>query len=333
MDYFQTRATQLLKIRYPIIQAGMSWASSSAALPAAVSNAGGLGVLAAGPLYVENFSRALDSLQIATPHPFAVNIPLYRPHAAELLDVMHARLVPVVIASQGGPKAHLSRFHDIGSVWIQVVSTLEHALKAQDAGVDAIVVVGTEAGGHPPANEVSTMVTVRRVLQEISIPVIAGGGVADGWGIAALLALGAEAVQLGTRFLLTEEATLHTAYKEAVLAADVADTALIGQRSGQPVRGLRNQFARQIFQAEEDHVSDEAYDALFKSSTLKQAALEGNVDWGKVEAGQSAGLIHHIKPVADVMHDLLDELDLATQRMAQMRSGTPFLTTESSSKV
>jgi enoyl-[acyl-carrier protein] reductase II len=177
------------------------------------------------------------------------------------------------------------------------------------------------------------MVTVRRVLQEISIPVIAGGGVADGWGIAALLALGAEAVQLGTRFLLTPEATVHAAYKEAVLAADVADTALIGQRSGQPVRGLRNQFAREVFQAEHEHVPDEAYNALFKSSTLKQAALEGNVDWGKVEAGQSAGLIHHIKPVAQVMHDLLHELDLATQRMAQMRSGTPFLSTGSPCKI
>jgi enoyl-[acyl-carrier protein] reductase II len=246
---------------------------------------------------------------------------------------MHARRVPVVMASQGGPKAHLARFHAIGSVWIQVVSTLEHARKAQDAGVDAIVVVGTEAGGHPPANEVSTMVTVRRVLQDISIPVIAGGGVADGWGIAALLALGAEAVQLGTRFLLTEEATLHPAYKQAVLAAGVADTALIGKRSGQPVRGLRNPFARQIFQAEQDNLPDEAYNTLFKSSTLKQAALDGNVDWGKVEAGQSAGLIHRIQPAAEVMRDLLHELDLATQRMAKMRSGTPFISTESACKV
>ena len=320
MDHFHTRATQLLKIRYPIVQAGMSWASSSAALPAAVSNAGGLGVLAAGPLYVQDFCRVLDKLRAATTQPFGVNIPLYRPQAAELLDAMHARRVPVVIASQGGPKAHLARFHDIGSVWIQVVSTLEHARKAQDAGVDAIVVVGTEAGGHPPGNEVSTMVTVRRVLQEISIPVIAGGGVADGWGIAALLALGAEAVQLGTRFLLTDEATVHAAYKDAVLAADVADTVLIGKRHGLPVRGLRNQFAEKIFEAEDQHLGDEAYDALFKSSTLKQAALEGNVDWGKVEAGQSAGLVHQIQPAAQVMHDLVHELDMATRRIHHMCS-------------
>jgi enoyl-[acyl-carrier protein] reductase II len=320
MDHFHTRVTQLLQIRYPILQAGMSWASSSAALPAAVSNAGGLGVLAAGPLYVQDFSRVLDELRATTAQPYGVNIPLYRPQASELLDVMHARRVPVVIASQGGPKAHLARFHDIGSVWIQVVSTLEHARKAQDAGVDAIVVVGTEAGGHPPGNEVSTLITVRRVLQDISIPVIAGGGVADGWGIAALLALGAEAVQLGTRFLLTDEATVHPAYKEAVLAAGVADTVLIGKRHGLPVRGLRNQFAEKIFQAEDQHLPDEAYDALFKSSTLKQAALEGNVDWGKVEAGQSAGLVHQIRPAAQVMHDLIHELDVATRRLHHMRN-------------
>jgi enoyl-[acyl-carrier protein] reductase II len=164
------------------------------------------------------------------------------------------------------------------------------------------------------------MVTVRRVLQEVSIPVIAGGGVADGWGIAALLALGAEAVQLGTRFLLTDEATVHRAYKDAVLAADVADTALIGKRHGLPVRGLRNQFAKKIFQAEDQHLSDDAYDVLFKSSTLKQAALDGDVDWGKVEAGQSAGLVHHIQPAAQVMHDLIHELDLATRRIRHMCS-------------
>ncbi len=313
----QTRITRMLGIEHPIVQAGMSWASSCAALPAAVSNAGGLGVLAAGPLRPEDFTSVLDELAAATDKPYAVNIPLYRQGADLILDAMHDRRVPVVIASQGGPKAHLPRFRDIGSTWIQVVSTLEHAKKAAAAGVDALVVVGAEAGGHPPANEVSTLVTVRRVLQEVEIPVIAGGGIADGWGIAALLALGADAVQLGTRFLLTEEATVHANYKSAVLAADVHDTALVGRRN-LPVRGLRNAFAQAIFDAERDQLPQEAYDALFKKSTLKQAALDGDVEWGKVELGQSAGLISRIEPAAMVMAQLVRELAEATRRLQAM---------------
>lgn len=312
-----TRITRLLGIRHPIVQAGMSWASSSAALPAAVSNAGALGVLAAGPLRLEDFGRTLDQLAAATDRPYAVNIPLYRPQAADLLDAMVARRVPVVIASQGGPKAHLPRFREYGAVWIQVVSTLEHARKAADAGVDALVVVGGEAGGHPPANEVSTLVTVRRVLQEVSIPVIAGGGVADGWGIAALLALGADAVQLGTRFLLTDEAAVHANYKAAVLAADVHDTVLVGRRN-LPVRGLHNAFAQAIFDAERDQLPQEDYDALFKKSTLKQAALDGDVAWGKVELGQSAGLVSRIRPAAEVVADLVRELAEASARLHTM---------------
>ncbi|WP_144638148.1 NAD(P)H-dependent flavin oxidoreductase [Bordetella genomosp. 13] len=313
----QTQITRMLGIEHPIIQAGMSWASSSAALPAAVSNAGALGVLAAGPLRTADFPQVLDELAGATARPYAVNIPLYRQGSAEILDIMHSRRVPVVIASQGGPKAHLPRFREYGAIWIQVVATLEHAKKAADAGVDALIVVGGEAGGHPPANEVSTLVAVRRVLQEVSIPVIAGGGAADGWGIAALLALGADAVQLGTRFLLTEEATVHDNYKQAVLAADVHDTALIGRR-GLPVRGLRNAFAQSIFDAERDQMAQEDYDTLFKQSTLKQAALDGDVQWGKVELGQSAGLISRIEPAAHVVAQLARELDEAATRLGAM---------------
>lgn len=312
-----TLITRMLGIEHPIVQAGMSWASSSATLPAAVSNAGALGVLAAGPLRPADFTRVLQELAAATRKPYAVNIPLYRQAATEILDEMHRQRVPVVIASQGGPKTHLPRFREYGAIWIQVVSTLEHAKKAADAGVDALVVVGGEAGGHPPANEVSTLVTVRRVLQEVSIPVIAGGGVADGWGIAALLALGADAVQLGTRFLLTEEATVHDRYKQAVLAADVHDTALVGRRS-LPVRSLRNAFAQAIFDAERNQLDQEAYEALFKQSTLKQAALDGDIEWGKVELGQSAGLVSRIEPAAAVVAQLVRELQQATGRLQAM---------------
>ncbi|WP_036594783.1 NAD(P)H-dependent flavin oxidoreductase [Ottowia thiooxydans] len=317
----KTRITEMLGIEHPIVQAGMSWASSSAALPATVSNEGGLGVIAAGPMYVEAFKGVLDEMSALTSKPFAVNIPLYRPQVDDILNVMYEHRVPVIIASQGGPKAHLPRFREYGAKWIHVVSTLEHALKAEAAGVDALVVVGAEAGGHPPVSGVSTLVTVRQVLREVSIPVIAGGGVADGWGIAALLALGADAVQLGTRFLVTPEATVHAAYKEAVLNARAADAVLVGRRS-LPVRALNNAFTEAIFDAEQRDVSKEEYEALFKKSTLKQAALDGDVAWGKVEAGQSAGLVKTLEPAGELMRTLVRELEDACGRMEAMARRT-----------
>jgi enoyl-[acyl-carrier protein] reductase II len=198
-----------------------------------------------------------------------------------------------------------------------VVASLEHALKAQDAGVDAVVVVGTEAGGHPPASDVSTLINVRHVLKNLSIPVIAGGGVADGWGIASLLALGAEAVQLGTRFLMTQEAWVHENYKQQVLKTQVHETLLVG-RSLQPVRMINNDFAQTVIQAEKDGSDPVRIAELFQSGTLKKAALEGDMQWGKVELGQSAGLIEDVLSVKMLMAQLVQELNTAMQRMLNM---------------
>jgi len=303
----KTRITQMLNIEYPIIQAGMSWASSCAALPIAVSNAGGLGVIAAGPMYEADFREVLKAVRAGTNKPFAVNIPLYRPGAQAFLDMAYEMRVPVIFASQGGPKAHLERFQEIGTRWVHVVSTLEHARKAVEAGVDALAVVGTEAGGHPPANEVSSLVIVRKAARDFDVPIIGGGGVADGYGIAAMLALGADAVQLGTRFLMTDEANVHEAYKSVAVATGVDGTSLVG-RKGLPVRMIRNDFAAHMQQVDIS-VSDKAeYEAQFRKSTLKQAALEGNVAWGKVEVGQSVGLVDRIQPVQEVMQQLVAEL-------------------------
>jgi enoyl-[acyl-carrier protein] reductase II len=316
-----TRLTHLLGIRYPIIQAGMSWASSCAALPAAVSNAGGLGVIAAGPMRLVDLANTLQQVRELTDKPFAVNIPLYRKGADEILDLLVAERVPVIIASQGSPKAHLQRFKDYGATWLHVVAFVEHARKAAAAGVDGLVVVGSEAGGHPPANEVSTLVNVRRVLQEVDCPLVAGGGVADGYGIAALLALGAEAVQLGTRFMLSEEANLHPAYKQKVLDADIADTVLVG-RGSLPVRNVRNAFTDRVALAERDgmpRVAPDDYAALLASASLKQASFDGDVNNGKVEAGQSAGLIHQILPAAAIMQSLIEELEQAFARLRAMQ--------------
>jgi len=308
----KTRITELLGIEYPIFQAAMSWASSNAALVVAVSNAGGMGVLGAGPLRPEDFRKVLLDIRKSTGKPYGVNIPLNGAKAPELLDIAFEQKIPVMVASQGGPRAQLARFRAIGTKWLHVVASVEHALKAQDAGVDALVVDGAEAGGHPPPSEVGTLVLVRRVVKAVKLPVVASGGIADGAGIAAMLALGADAVQLGTRFIATPEASVHENYKRAVLAADVHDTCLVGPPS-LPIRQLRNAFTEKLMAAPE-----EEREALFKESSLRKAALEGDVQWGKVEAGQSAGLVDDLLPAAEVMKRLVQELEQARSRLASL---------------
>lgn len=318
----RTRLTERLGIRYPIIQAGMSWASSCAALPAAVSNAGGLGVLAAGPMRPDDLRKEIHALKDLTERPWAVNVPLYRKGAEEILDVLAQERVPILIASQGSPQGHIERFRDIGTRWLHVTAFLKHARKAEAAGVDGVVVVGAEAGGHPPANGVSTLVAVRRVLQDVSCPVIAGGGAADGYGIAALLALGADAVQLGTRFLLTREARVHREYKRCLLEAEVDSTALVGP-ANLPVRVFRNTFAERALHAAAEQLekSDRAaWQELMSGATLRAAALEGDIEHGKVEAGQSVGLVREIAPAAEVFRTLVGELEQAMARMKAMSS-------------
>ncbi len=312
---FPSRLPALLGIRYPIVQGGMSWASSCAALPLAVARAGGLGTIAAGPMRPQDLVEAIRAVRAGTDQPFAVNVPLYNKRSAEFLDIAAEERVPVLIASQGGPKAHLPRFKALGTRWIHVVAGPEHARKAEAAGVDALIAVGGEAGGHPAPDEVSALVLVRAVVQAARIPVIGAGGVADGAGIAAMFALGAEGAQLGTRFLMTEEATVHPDYKQAVLAAGIADTTLVG-RGGLPVRGLRNSFTAEVDAAERAGRAKEDLATLYASRTLRDAALHGDIAWGKVEAGQTAGLIRDILPTAEVMRRLVAEAEAARRRLA-----------------
>ena len=313
----KTRITELLGIRYPVFQAAMSWASSNAPLVIAVSNAGGMGVIAAGPMRPDDFRRALAEIRAGTDKPYGVNIPLNNPRAPELLDIAFEARIPVMVASQGGPKEQMPRFRAIGTKWLHVVASVEHAKKAEAAGVDALVVDGAEAGGHPPPSEVTTLVLVRRVVKSVKLPVVASGGVADGAGIAALLALGADAVQLGTRFIATPEASVHDNYKRAVLAADVDGSTLVA-RGRLPIRQLKNAFSARYAAAEKAGATQEELEALYKSSSLKQAALDGDVEWGKVEAGQSAGLVDDILPAAEVVKRLMSELEQARKRLAAM---------------
>lgn len=313
----KTRITELLGIEHPIFQAAMSWASSNAPLVIAVSNAGGMGVIAAGPMRPDDFRLALKRIREGTQKPYGVNIPLNSPRAAELLDIAYEARIPVMVASQGGPREHLARFRAVGTKWLHVVASVEHAKKAEAAGVDGLVVDGAEAGGHPPPSEVGTIVLVRRVVKAVKLPVVASGGIADGAGIAALLALGADAVQLGTRFIATPEASVHDNYKKAVLAADVHQTTLVG-RGGLPIRQLRNAFSARYEAAERSGASKEELDRIFKTSSLKQAALDGDVEFGKVEAGQSAGLIDEILPAADIIRRLVAEVEQARERLSSL---------------
>jgi len=271
-----------------------------------------MGVLGAGPMRPEDFARVLDEIRAGTNKPFGVNIPLNGARAPELLEISLRKKIPVMVASQGGPREQLPRFRAIGTKWLHVVASVEHAKKAEAAGVDALVVDGAEAGGHPPPSNVGTIVLVRRIVRATRLPVVASGGVADGAGIAALLALGAEAVQLGTRFIATPEASVHENYKRAVLAADVHDSCLVGPAS-LPIRQLKNAFTQKF-----ESATPSEREALFKASSLKKAALEGDVEWGKVEAGQSAGLVDDILPAAEVMKRLVLELEQARNRLASL---------------
>jgi enoyl-[acyl-carrier protein] reductase II len=316
---FSTRVTHLLGIRYPVIQAGMSWASSNAELALAVSQAGALGMIAAGPMYPDALRAAIRTVQAGTDKPFAVNVPLYNPRAAAFLDIVLEEKVPIIVASQGGPKQHLARFKDRGVTWLHVTASPEHASKAEAAGVDAVVAVGTEAGGHPPPSEVGTLVVVRAVVKAVRIPVIAGGGLADGAGIAAMFCLGAEAVQLGTRFLLTPESNLHQAYKQRALAAGIEDTTLVG-RGKLPIRVLKNEFTRAFEAAERAGMPTEDLATLSASRTLKMAAFDGDIEQGKVEVGQSVGLIDELVPAGEVVARLVAEFEQAVERLCRFRS-------------
>jgi enoyl-[acyl-carrier protein] reductase II len=317
----ETAVTRLLGIDLPIVQAGMSWASSGADLPLAVSRAGGLGVIAAGPMRPDDLADAIDAVRAGTGNPFAVNLPLTRKGADEVMDLLVAKRVPVLIASQGGPKRYLDRFRAEGTTCLHVVAHPEHARKAVEAGVDGLVVVGAEAGGHPPPDLVSTLVIGRAVAKAAPhTPIVLGGGIADGHGLAAALALGAGAAQLGTRFMLSTEARLHPAYQRRVLEAGVGDTRVVGRGFG-VVRVVDNPFARAMLEAEARGDDDEARRALFQGATLKLAAFDGDVDGGKVEAGQSAGLVDAILPAAEIVARIAREYEAAVAALPRLRAG------------
>jgi enoyl-[acyl-carrier protein] reductase II len=303
----QNRITQLFNIQYPIIQAGMIWASGWR-LASAVSNAGGLGIIGAGSMYPHVLKEHIDKYKAASDKPFAVNLPLLYPDIDKHIQIIIEKKVPVVFTSAGNPKTWTAKLKEHGITVVHVVSSSKFALKAQEAGCDAVVAEGFEAGGHNGREETTTMVLIPAVCSAVSIPVIAAGGIATGKQMLAAMVLGAEAVQIGSRFVATPEASCHINFKEAVVKAKEGDTQL-SLKKLTPVRLIKNKFFEQVQQAEDNCAGIEALQQLLGRARAKKGMFEGDMDEGELEIGQVSAIIKEIKPAADVVREIWAEYE------------------------
>jgi enoyl-[acyl-carrier protein] reductase II len=303
------RITQLFKIEFPIIQAGMVWASGWR-LVSAVSNAGGLGILGAGSMYPEVLREHIQKTKAATRKPFAVNLPLLYPNIKEHIDIILAEKVPIVFTSAGNPKTYTSLLKEAGIVVVHVVSSSFFAQKAEAAGCDAIVAEGFEAGGHNGREETTSMVLIPAVKATIKIPLIAAGGIATGRQMLAAMVLGADAVQIGTRFVCSEEASSHISFKEAILQSKEGDTQL-GLKQLVPVRLLKNSFSVTILEAEKKGASLESLQAMLGKARAKKGMFEGDMEEGELEIGQVSSLIKEIKPAAAIVQEIWNDFTAA----------------------
>lgn len=302
---FENRITRLFGIQYPIIQAGMIWASGWK-LAAAVSNAGGLGIIGAGSMYPEVLKEHIQQCKKATDKPYAVNLPLLYPDIDKHIETIIEEKVPIVFTSAGNPKTWTAKLKEHGIVVVHVVSSAKFARKCQEAGVDAVVAEGFEAGGHNGREETTTLCLIPSVRQAISIPLIAAGGIATGRAMYAMMALGAEAVQMGSRFVCTPEASSHQAFKEAVVATNEGETVLTLKKLT-PVRLIKNDFYQQV-QAAEERCADvaEMHDILGRARA-KKGMFEGDMHEGELEIGQVSSIINDIKPAATVVAEVWQE--------------------------
>ncbi|MEZ4811421.1 MAG: nitronate monooxygenase [Allomuricauda sp.] len=301
----QNKITQLFGIQYPIIQAGMVWASGWR-LASAVSNAGGLGLLGAGSMYPEVLKEHIEKCQKATDKPFGVNVPMLYPDIDQLMEIIVDSGVKIVFTSAGNPKTWTRFLKEKGITVVHVVSSVKFALKAQEAGVDAIVAEGFEAGGHNGRDETTTMVLIPSVKEKINIPLIAAGGIATGRAMLAAMVLGADGVQVGSRFVASPEASSHELFKNRVVDAQEGDTQLTLKELA-PVRMLKNKFFYEVQAAYAQGVTVEELKTLLGRARAKRGMFEGDMEEGELEIGQVSGLIHDIKPAADIVGDLMAE--------------------------
>ncbi len=318
-----TRLMELLGLDYPVFQGGMAWLGTGE-LARAVSAAGGLGIIGAGNMPADWVAAEIAKVRAATPRPFGVNVLLVSPHAAAVLDLVCRERVPVVTTGAGNPGPHLAALRAAGVRVIPVVSSVPLAVRLVRAGADAVIAEGMESGGH--IGETTTLALVPQVVDALAaeapgggrptVPVIAAGGIADGRGMAAAFALGAEGVQMGTRFVASAECVAHPAYKEAVLKAGDRDTAVTGQSTGHPVRALRNVLTREFEKLEAAGAPRAQLEEL-GAGRFRAAAIEGDVTRGTVIAGQIAGLVHDIQPAAAIIERTVREAETILQRLGR----------------
>lgn len=304
----KNKITELFKINYPIIQAGMVW-NSGWKLASAVSNAGGLGLIGAGSMYPNVLKEHIQKCKKATNKPFGVNVPMLYPNIEEIIKIIFDEDVKIVFTSAGNPKTWTSFLKERGIIVVHVVSSVKFALKAEQAGVDAIVAEGFEAGGHNGREETTTFTLIPMVCEKLKIPVIAAGGIATGKGMLAAMVLGADGVQIGSRFVASNESSAHIKFKQEVVNVQDGDTMLTLKELA-PVRLIKNNFFEEIKQLYQSNPTKEELAEKLGRGRAKKGMFEGDLENGELEIGQIAGLIHEIKPAAEILHEIIKEYNL-----------------------
>ncbi|NNK72585.1 MAG: nitronate monooxygenase [Flavobacteriaceae bacterium] len=307
---------KLFGIHHPIVQAGMIW-NSGWRLASAASNAGILGLIGAGSMYPDVLKEHIQKCKAATDKPFGVNVPMLYPDIEKIMEIIVEEGVKIVFTSAGNPKTWTSHLKEHGISVVHVVSSLKFALKAQDAGVDAVVAEGFEAGGHNGRDETTTLTLIPIVKEHINIPLIAAGGIATGRAMLAARVLGADGVQIGSRFVASEESSAHQAFKQAVVNAKEGDTQLTLKELA-PVRLIKNKFYDDVEALYKTAPSIDALKALLGRARAKRGMFEGDLEEGELEIGQVSGLIHEIKPVKEIVEELLNEYNQAITEIKQL---------------
>ena len=311
------RITELFGVRYPIISGGMVWCSGWR-LASAVSNNGGLGLLGAGSMHPETLEEHIRKMHQATDKPWGINVPLLYPEMDRIIEIILREKVKIVFTSAGSPKKWTPLLQKNGIKVVHVVSSTAFARKCEEAGCDAVVAEGFEAGGHNGREETTTLTLIPQVRRAISLPLIAAGGIASGRGMLAAMALGAEGVQVGTRFALSEESSAHEQFKQKCITLDEGDT-ILSLKKLSPTRLIKNEFYRQVEQAENAGASAEKMAQLLGRGRAKRGIFEGELDEGELEIGQAASMIRTVEPAGQIIAQMIAEYNTAIEGLTEIR--------------